>query len=57
MANVLHWGEVKMRLIKRPLFTALLALGVAFTAAAQQPPVDVPPADATSPATSAAPPR
>ncbi|MCC8362920.1 beta-lactamase family protein [Lysobacter sp. A6] len=45
-----------MRLIKRPLFTALMALGVAFTAAAQQPPVDVPPTTETSPATSAAPP-
>src|SRR5688572_3113346 len=44
-----------MQLIKRPLFTALLALGVAFTAAAQQPPVDVPPANETAPATSAAP--
>lgn len=47
-----------MRLMKRPLFTALLALGAAFTAAAQQPPVDVPPTNGQteSPATSAAPP-
>ena len=45
-----------MRLIQRPLFTALLALGVAFTAAAQQPPVDVPPTAQQAPATSAAPP-
>ena len=45
-----------MRLIKRPLFTALMALGVAFTAAAQQPPVNVPPTNETAPATSAAPP-
>src|SRR6476620_928481 len=43
-----------MRLIQRPLFTALLALGVAFTAAAQQPPVTVPPA-MQAPATAAAP--
>ncbi|KGQ18018.1 Beta-lactamase [Lysobacter dokdonensis DS-58] len=44
-----------MRLIQRPLFTALLALGVAFTAAAQQAPVNVPPT-MQAPATSAAPP-
>jgi CubicO group peptidase (beta-lactamase class C family) len=43
-----------MRLIQRPLFTALLALGVAFTAAAQQPPVTAPPV-VQAPATSAAP--
>lgn len=43
-----------MRLMKRPLFTALIALGVAFTAAAQQP-LDVPPTT-EAPATSAAPP-
>lgn len=43
-----------MRLMKRPLFTALIALGVAFTAAAQQP-LDVPPTT-QAPATSAAPP-